>query len=125
VENEKYGDEKFIYAMALREVFESQKKEAQKKRNQAITVSDNIVIGGIAYGFKKKRIFNGSVSVIIPDKFGKMNAEAAKLKYASEHRPQYIYTNALCGAQGVRSQKSEVRIEREFVFAFFICCSCP
>ena len=94
MDKKKFGDEKFIYAMALKDVFESQEKEAQDKRNQAITVSDTIVIGGISYGFKTKRIFDGNVSVIIPDKFGIMNEEAAIKKYPSEHRPPYIFTNA-------------------------------
>ncbi|MCL2152301.1 MAG: hypothetical protein FWH57_04980 [Oscillospiraceae bacterium] len=83
--NNEYGDELFIYSMSL--------KENMDEKSQAIDIADTAVVGGVSYSFQKIHMFDGSVSVIVPEQFVEMNEESAKLKYPSDYRPQCIYTN--------------------------------
>jgi hypothetical protein len=60
------------------------------KNNRAGSLSGTVVIGGIAYTFQRIQLFDGEASAVVPESFAEMIPEAAKLKYPSEHRPQYI-----------------------------------
>ena len=63
------------------------------KKRRALDISNTVVIDGISYGFQRVLILDDAVSIIVPDSFNEMTAEAAKLKYPSEYRPQYILTS--------------------------------
>ena len=67
-------------------------KRIAAKKNRAINISNTVEINGVSYSFNRVHILNDAVSVIVPEQFGEMTEEAAKLKYPSEHRPQCIYT---------------------------------
>ena len=78
-----YGDEGFIYLMALQ-----QEKPAHVNdiRNGYIIIDDEEI------PFKKNGILDGRMTITMPEVFNVMSTESAEQKYGAEDRPDTIYT---------------------------------
>ena len=63
------------------------------KKNRALSIDKTVKIGGESYSFKRVKVREDGVSIIIPEQFAKMSEAAAKEKYATDYRPQRIFTN--------------------------------
>lgn len=79
------GDEEFISIMGA-----SENEETAHENN----ISDGyIIIHEERIPFGRKAVFDGKMSVIIPETFELMPEETAAVKYPSAERPDFIYTN--------------------------------
>lgn len=76
-----YEDEKII---AMRNA---------EKRKQYDSIETGIYVGDELIRFTECRLFDGRMSIMLPDSFTDMAPEDAKKKYPSENRPQIIMTN--------------------------------
>ena len=79
-----YGDEQFIYHMGL----ESNPPHINNILDGYIIIDDDKI------PFERRGIFNGRLSVIMPESFIIMPKELAELKYPYTQRPEEIYTNS-------------------------------
>ena len=53
------------------------------KQSRALDISRTVVIRGVSYSFHREEILDGSVSVIVPERFMEMSKEAAEIKAGS------------------------------------------
>lgn len=77
-----YGDEGFINL--LRERREETGKDIK---------TGNVLVDGKNIAFLEREIIKGKLWMWMPDGFGPLSKELAKLKYPNENRPDIIYTN--------------------------------
>ena len=80
-----YGDEAII-AKRTEAKIGAKTKRIQKEVN----------LDGEIFDFEPRLLFDDRVSIMIPERFGIMDAAKAKIKYPSENRPQLIYSDASC-----------------------------
>jgi len=77
-----YGDEGFI--TLLRWKSEDAEKDIRKGK---------VLAGGQVLEFREREIIKNLLWMWLPDGFGPLSGELAKLKYPNENRPDVIYTN--------------------------------
>ena len=82
------------------------------KNDRAISISNTVEIKGVSYSFNRVRVLDDAVSVVVPEQFGKMTEESARLKYPSEYRPQCIYTTD-DGSINIAFDLSDYPLEKE------------
>jgi hypothetical protein len=80
-----YGDERFIYGMAL-ESEAVEEEETDIRKGYAF-------IGGERVLFCEREIGPDGLFVTLPSEFGLMDLDTAKLKYPNEDRPGVIYAD--------------------------------
>jgi len=78
-----YGDEDFIYRMALRQRMPPHKNNIH---------DGYIMLGDEKILFKRQVILDGNLSMIMPEVFEVMPEEVASLKYRGENRPDLALT---------------------------------
>lgn len=71
-------------------------KRERKKKEIYTTLEKGIYLDGKIVHFERKELFD-SFSIMLPDSWGQMPVEYAKIKYPSEFRPQIILTTADLG----------------------------
>lgn len=76
-----YSDEKII------EAFNSYKKEQHGDIYSGVFIKEEL------YQFERQELFEGKVSIMLPDNFVDMPPELARIKYPMEQRPQIIKMN--------------------------------
>lgn len=79
---EKYGDEGFINLLR-----ESREDADRDIRNGKILAAGKIL------AFREREIIKNLLWMWLPDEFGPLSKEMARLKYPNESRPDIIYTN--------------------------------
>lgn len=77
-----YGDERFI--ALLREGRAEAKKDIRKGK---------VLADGQVLEFREREIIKKMLWMWLPDGFGPLSGEMARLKYPNENRPDIIYTN--------------------------------
>ncbi len=78
-----YGDEGFINL--LREEREETVKNIK---------DGTVLVAGENIDFQEREVLQGKMWMWMPDGFGPLSKELARLKYPNENRPDVIYTNA-------------------------------
>lgn len=53
-----------------------------------------LMLGGIAHADSPTSLFDGRLTIVLPDGFAVMPAEIAQAKYPNANRPKHIYSNA-------------------------------
>ncbi len=76
-----FDEKKLLYQRALRY------KEKYSTLETGMFIRDKMET------FSKGRLFDGKMEIMLPDSFGIMPDDYAKVKYPSHFRPQYIFTN--------------------------------
>ncbi len=77
-----YGDEGFINL--LREEREETVKNIK---------DGTVLVAGENIDFQEREVLQGKMWMWMPDGFGPLSKELARLKYPNENRPDVIYTN--------------------------------
>lgn len=82
-----YGDEKYIYAMALMEAEDRNEDIPNDINNGYVVIEDNSI------PFNERVIIEKRLYMIIPADFELMPIEIAEIKYPNEGRPDIIFSN--------------------------------
>lgn len=77
-----YGDEGFIQMI----------KDGQVTAQKDIR-KGSVLVGGKTLVFKEREILKRKMWIWMPDSFGQLSKELARLKYPNENRPDIIFTN--------------------------------
>jgi len=84
-DGDKFGDEYFIYIKS---------KEAEPPPKHENNIYDGFIIINVdKIPVKRRYLLDRKISVIMPEGFALMSEKDAAIKYPSDHRPDFIYTN--------------------------------
>lgn len=97
-----YGDEGFISLL----------RERREETVRDIS-SGNVLIDGKNIAFGEREAIKGKMWLWMPDEFGPLSKELARLKYPNENRPDIIYTNKETTVNVTFSHKREKLKEGE------------
>ena len=97
-----YGDEGFI--ALLREGRAEAKKDIRKGK---------VLADGQVLEFREREIIKKMLWMWLPDGFGPLSGEMARLKYPSVNRPDIIYTNPGTTINVTFSHKTDLKKDRK------------
>ena len=63
----------------------------RRRAEKQHATDDKIIIGGKPYDLERVQLFDGKISVLMPEIFSPMDEQVAVLKYPSDFRPKAIY----------------------------------
>lgn len=72
----------------------AQRAEAKRKRDY--TIENEVVVDGVTYQFARRKLFEDTISIVVPESFEVMKPQVSRMKFPNENRPQII----LCSENG-------------------------
>ena len=69
------------------------KRKEQQQLKQKNISNGPVKIAKAELSFVQKQLFDGQMSILLPDNYGELPEQVARLKYPSDQRPQLIFSS--------------------------------